>query len=625
MHPTQGKSPEGGQRVCPNNNESPKTGSSREQTASPPTPGSEGLHEAVTIRDLFADDEQADAGRAMNKMQLPVGSGRLTPRRGCDLFGLLQAQLPSQNEVQLCGPSRSRPQLRAGESILGATPSTVSVPWGSSEAVRISQMPGLTDLVEGMKLSPDSPQAGVPRCTAVFPPSTPTPTRRPYTGKEAIQNRSGAVNASAMRPAANGFPFHSARSQIQYWGPTASRNGLDTEPAPVAGGWPVGTPVSTHRRQYTDGSVPLFASHGDADSTPSHSRRHSDMTWQAHRWSPQTALNLSEEQQRLGALRVPWNPSCPDTAGVSISESATRFLPMQAVLHPEARRAQRQQQQQQQQQLPQQQHQKQQPQFWHDDSLTRPINVMLSQHQSALPPSASVKPPQSTPSINIPYELPQFSANYHGMHTERNASANHLSPAENCALWLTNLPPHVTTTELLAGIRNVGRVWCTYINGPDNEQHTTAAAKVVFFQPVAAQRLLSQALTAGLRIGGLDVRVSHNRIKSAETRIVGGMSRVLIITGSVSLVNAETLTRFFQDRFQFEIDEVIELLATSRRAVVEYRFGSYRCQAQMGKMALDRDLPQGLEKVEFGQDPCETGVEDASFRIAAERIVGIGL
>ncbi|KAM0343403.1 hypothetical protein ACHAPU_008584 [Fusarium lateritium] len=223
-----------------------------------------------------------------------------------------------------------------------------------------------------------------------------------------------------------------------------------------------------------------------------------------------------------------------------------------------------------------------------------------------------------------------FSGNYKGEHTIRNASAMNLAPEENCALWLTNLPPDVTHRQLLAQIRNVGRIWCTVINEPDYERHDTAAAKVVFFTPVPAQLLLSKSLTQGLEVGGYAVRVTHNRVKYGEQPIVGAASRVLIITGKSSFVNAESLTKFFNERFVFEIDEITSLIVRGEaesggRSVIEYRFGSFRCQAQMGKMALEKDRPQGFEKVEFGEDPCEVGDTLAAYTIAAERIQGKGI
>ncbi|KAM4067053.1 hypothetical protein HRG_001058 [Hirsutella rhossiliensis] len=219
----------------------------------------------------------------------------------------------------------------------------------------------------------------------------------------------------------------------------------------------------------------------------------------------------------------------------------------------------------------------------------------------------------------------KFSSRYHGMHTENNASAEYLVPGQNCALWLTNLPADVEYSELLGAISQIGRVWCTYINLPDNVKHHTAAAKVVFFTPEAAQKLLTNSWTKTIVIRGCRVRASHNRIKYGRNAMAGKMSRVLIITGSQEFVNPENLRNWFMERFVFQEDVVIELIKAAGRAVCEFRFGSYRCQAQMGKMALEKDRPVGFEKVEFADDPCEVGENLASYGIAAERIQGKGL
>ncbi len=219
----------------------------------------------------------------------------------------------------------------------------------------------------------------------------------------------------------------------------------------------------------------------------------------------------------------------------------------------------------------------------------------------------------------------RFSSRYHGMHTESNASADHLQPDENAGLWLTNLPPDVTHNELLSSIRNIGRIWCSYINQPDFQQHVTAAAKVVFFQPRAAMRLLHFAAAQGLNIRGFRVKVTQNRIKTPAQPLLGSMSRVLIITGKSTFVNPETLVDYFTERFVFQLDQARELLSWRGRTVVEFRFGSFRCQSQMGKMSLEKDRPEGFEKVEFGEDPCELGETNSSFDVAKLRIAGIGL
>lgn len=219
----------------------------------------------------------------------------------------------------------------------------------------------------------------------------------------------------------------------------------------------------------------------------------------------------------------------------------------------------------------------------------------------------------------------KFSARYHGMHTDSNASIDDLPNELNCALWLTNLPADIDYPELLRAIRNIGRVYCTFINYPDNVRHHTAAAKVVFFTPAAAQKLLAESWTKTLVIREHRVRASHNRIRTQETCISGNKSRVLIITGSADFVNPATLRVWFGKRFQFHEDQFFELIKAGGRVVWEFRFGSYRCQSQMGKMSLEKDRPVGFEKVEFGDDPCELGETMASYGIAAERIQGKGL
>lgn len=219
----------------------------------------------------------------------------------------------------------------------------------------------------------------------------------------------------------------------------------------------------------------------------------------------------------------------------------------------------------------------------------------------------------------------KFSSRYYGMHTEGNASADHLSDDQNCALWLRNLPPDVTYKELLDSIRGIGRIWCTFINTPDFIAHNTAAAKVVFFGPVAAKQFLNHVETAFPTIRGFRIKADYNRIKYGEKALAGNASRVLIITGAAFFVNPVSLSKFFTDKFIFQTDEIIELIKLDGRAVVEFRFGSYRCQAQMGKMALDRVRPEGLEMVEFGEDPCETGNSFISYRTATERIQRIGV
>ena len=236
----------------------------------------------------------------------------------------------------------------------------------------------------------------------------------------------------------------------------------------------------------------------------------------------------------------------------------------------------------------------------------------------------------STPST-IPSFRPNnasFSTRYGGQHIESNASADHLLPVENCALWLTNLPPRISYNKLLGSIRGFGRIWCTYINEPDSYEHVTAAAKVVFFKPKAATAFLKASWVpeTPLMIDGYRIKVSHNRIKYPEKMHDHDESRVLMVTGHPKLVNEKTLTEFFENRFMFQMDRVRMLAQSDYRNVLEFSFGSYRCQAQMAKLALEKDQPEGFEKAEYAEDPCEIAGESwAAWHVAAERIAGIGL
>jgi len=200
-----------------------------------------------------------------------------------------------------------------------------------------------------------------------------------------------------------------------------------------------------------------------------------------------------------------------------------------------------------------------------------------------------------------------FSPNYQGnIHIERNRSAD-IPATENCSLFLIGLPADVTTHQLLANIRRAGRVYATHINPPEPEKnHHSSAAKVIFFEVEASRRFYDHCNIHGLVVGGQRARVVHNRIRTAAATDPKHSSRVLIIYGPADMVNAETLTAFFRSKVDFQIDEIISHSGPANEpgyGMIEYRFGSYRCQAQAAKMALSREFPDVI-KVYYGADPC---------------------
>ena len=201
------------------------------------------------------------------------------------------------------------------------------------------------------------------------------------------------------------------------------------------------------------------------------------------------------------------------------------------------------------------------------------------------------------------------SPNYRGdpdLATNRPAN---IPDTENCSLWLEGLPPNVTTWELLAAIRDVGRVWQSHIVRPTGG-HANAAAKVTFFTASAARTLIEGVGGQGpqrLAVGGTIATVVYNRQRVAEQTLPDNHTRVLLISGPPNIVNTDVLTAFFGSLFVYQLDEIIHVVPGRAISVLEWRFGSYRCQAQAAWEAIRRNpvfAARGVV-VNFDRDPCD--------------------
>ena len=201
-----------------------------------------------------------------------------------------------------------------------------------------------------------------------------------------------------------------------------------------------------------------------------------------------------------------------------------------------------------------------------------------------------------------------FSPNYKGnINLSRNRSAN-IPADKNCSLFLLGLNPEVSTHELLSSIRNVGRVYATHVNKPEPHKcHMTCAAKVTFFERAAAERFYGMYHESGFTVHGHPeiASVLWNRIRSAESPEKPHRTRVLQIAGPPDLVNPQALTAYFDSKLEYQVDEILVHGTSAERNVVEFRFGSYRCQAEAAKMALGREYPDGDVRTWHGPDPCD--------------------
>ncbi|KAB5532567.1 hypothetical protein GE09DRAFT_1227751 [Coniochaeta sp. 2T2.1] len=201
-----------------------------------------------------------------------------------------------------------------------------------------------------------------------------------------------------------------------------------------------------------------------------------------------------------------------------------------------------------------------------------------------------------------------FSPNYQGnIFVEANRSAD-IPEYQNCNLFITGLSPAVTVTTLLRAVRNIGRVYAVHINAPEPWRgHLTCAAKISFFDRGSAERFYHRFARSGLQLPdhpGFNATVVWNRVRTAAVPKPADHTRVLMIGGPPNIVNPVALYEFFTSKFVFDIDEVFDHGFDGSWRLVEYRFGSYRCQAETGKMALERELWNQVT-VRFGPDPCD--------------------
>ena len=223
-------------------------------------------------------------------------------------------------------------------------------------------------------------------------------------------------------------------------------------------------------------------------------------------------------------------------------------------------------------------------------------------------------PVESATHAHILARITGVSPNYQGDPCLRANQPANIPNELNTSVWITNLPPNLDHKMLLDSVRNCGKVYAAVVNGPE-QGHITSASKLVFFDVAGAQNLLKQCSEGSFLVGGYMPRVCYNRIKT-EAKPPSPASRVLHIEGPSSIVNQPYLANLFQsDGITWQDEAVIVLSSTILVTRLEWRFGSYRCQAESSRYLIDRmkrrhllisgeyDLWQRVT-VHFGVDPC---------------------
>ncbi|KAH9894632.1 hypothetical protein F4778DRAFT_283404 [Xylariomycetidae sp. FL2044] len=116
--------------------------------------------------------------------------------------------------------------------------------------------------------------------------------------------------------------------------------------------------------------------------------------------------------------------------------------------------------------------------------------------------------------------------------------------------------------------------------------HTfSAAAKLVFFDRGGAERLYDQGRGGSFIVGGHVPHVRPNRVKS-KPRDPGPQCRVLHIQGPSEIVNTVSLLAFFHGKFEYQMEGIEDLVKMAGIARQEWRFGSYRRQAETTRQLI---------------------------------------
>lgn len=97
--------------------------------------------------------------------------------------------------------------------------------------------------------------------------------------------------------------------------------------------------------------------------------------------------------------------------------------------------------------------------------------------------------------------------------------------------------------------------------------------------------------------------MTWNRIRSAEVDVGGHKSRVLLVSGPPDIVNRQFLMSYLDTKMQYQVDDVLHRGANpdGTRVLLEFRFGSFRCQAEAARMALAREFRDLGVLCEYGR------------------------
>ncbi|CAJ2512287.1 Uu.00g053020.m01.CDS01 [Anthostomella pinea] len=231
-----------------------------------------------------------------------------------------------------------------------------------------------------------------------------------------------------------------------------------------------------------------------------------------------------------------------------------------------------------------------------------------------------------------------MSLNYFGNPLVPSNRSADIPDSQNTSIWVMRLGAQVTYHALMEALAGRGKVLAAVINEASPPLYRTAAAKVTFWCHNDAEDVLRGMNGGEVRVEGGLVRARWNRVKTREPsprpstaapqrhhrQQQQPASRVLHIAGPIALVNPCSLDSFFRARFYFHLDRIVShgVDAAGGNAEYEYRFASWKCQAEFANMALRRERAGLGVWCWYGRDPCEKREEEVVV-VVGEGVDGV--
>lgn len=214
------------------------------------------------------------------------------------------------------------------------------------------------------------------------------------------------------------------------------------------------------------------------------------------------------------------------------------------------------------------------------------------------------------------------SANYKGNPDVEANQSHDIPESESCSLWITDLPPRCDVRMLLSQVVNCDKVFATVISPPLPDQGKPyAAAKIVFWSRQGVDRLRQRAKEGRFfpHVSPLP-KVYMNRVRTKAAKPNWNVCRVLLIKGHRSIANEEYLrTKLFLDKFTWQDDgppRVVREYPETHIRILEWRFGSWRCQAENAYGILMNKIYEGNVAAERAER--RRGLEQQERALEAE-------